>query len=66
MEKVHIIWESSVKLPTTQSGTEGDHKKTQVRKKRPLVPRYMQQTYHRIQERTWIKRPRLANMISER
>jgi hypothetical protein len=28
--------------------------------------RYMQQTYHRIREGTWIKRPRLANMISER
>ena len=37
-------------------------KKKQVRKNPPLVPRYMQQTYRRIQERTWIKRPKLANI----
>ena len=45
-----------------RSGREGDHKKHMSEKSPPLVPRYMQQTYHRIQECTWIKRPKLANI----
>jgi hypothetical protein len=33
-----------------------------VRKKIPLVPRYILQTYHEIWEHTWINRPFLANI----
>jgi len=59
---VHVC-ERSGKLHEA-AGREITKKTSQ--KKPPLVPRYMQQTYHRIQERTWIKWPKLANILFQK